>query len=113
MTAAETWEGPGTPHLKPFAQTFGGPSQKAWRSVPYTLLGLSLLVLKAGPAMAWVTWAFSGGRDSRRGSASGQLGTPATSPHSSHPSPQADIRSRDYIRRTLGGPGPPAQGQER
>lgn len=26
---------------------------------------------------------------------------------------QADIRSRDYIRRTLGGPGPPAQGQER
>lgn len=26
---------------------------------------------------------------------------------------QADIRSRDYIRRTLGGPGPPAPGQER
>ncbi|ELK38306.1 Endonuclease V [Myotis davidii] len=29
------------------------------------------------------------------------------------PSPQADIRSRDYIRRTLGGPRPPAPGQER
>ncbi|KAM7068354.1 endonuclease V [Molossus nigricans] len=26
---------------------------------------------------------------------------------------QADIRSRDYIRRTLGGPGPPTPGQER
>ncbi|KAM5216872.1 LOW QUALITY PROTEIN: endonuclease V [Hipposideros larvatus] len=26
---------------------------------------------------------------------------------------QADIRSRDYIRRTLGGPGPPAPGRER
>lgn len=43
----------------------------------------------------------------------GQLRTAATTPYSSHPSPQADIRSRDYIRRTLGGPGPPAQGQER
>lgn len=87
--------------------------RRAWLSVPYTLLGLLLLVLKAGAVMAWVTWAFSGGSDNRWGSSSGQLRILATTPYSSHPSPQADIRSRDYIRRTLGGPGPPAQGQER
>ena len=79
------------------------PDQRAWASWHPHMMGLLLLVLKAGPL-----WAFPGEATILGGDWSrGQLGTPATASHSSPP-PQADIRSRNYIRRTQEVQGVPA-----
>lgn len=111
MTAAETWEGPRTPLLTLFAQTFGGPEQKAWRSVPYTPLGLSLLVLKAGPVMAWVTWAFSGGSDSRWGSSRASSGPQPPPLTRATPLPRPTSAPETISAGPWEAPGPPHRGR--